>query len=236
MSGAGPVRWFLTRGDRAVLYCLGDSHARVFERVREAHLLQRTTLDVTWVLGATALGMANPNSRSNALVDFRAALRGVPMQAPLVLLLGEIDCGYVLWYRAAHKGTNVREEFEQSLTNYTGFIEQLQDAGHTDVIVMTVPPPTIRDYATWGGLDNARRHVTASIEDRTRITAEYNERLREWAGRHGARVLDPEPDLMDPATGLVRDEFVNEDPLNHHLHPQRFAEVVAGRLRDLGFR
>lgn len=231
-----PLRAYLTRGDRDLVCCLGDSHARVFDRVTESSLLSRTTLDVTWVLGATALGMANPNSRSNALVDFRKVLAGVPSDVPVVLLLGEIDCGYLLWYRADRAGHPVEEEFEQSLAAYTGFLADLRAEGRTDLVVTTVPPPTVVDYSTWSGLDNARRHVTATLEQRSVLTRDYNARLRAWAAAHDCRVLDVEDELVDPVTGLVRPELVHPDPLNHHLDPQRFAAVVAEGLRRLGYR
>ena len=232
---SGPGRRYVRWRGRQVLYCLGDSHARVFDRVAESRLLDKTTLDVTWVLGATALGLANPNSTSNALKDFRAVLDHVPVDEALVILLGEIDAGYLIWYRAEVKGHDLDEEFERSLGNYTEFLDSLVDEGRRQLIVATLPPPTIEDYATWKGLGNARELVTASIEDRTAMTLAYNERLRVWAAKHGIRLLDIEADVMDAETGRVRAELVNPDPLNHHLHPERFAEIVAGRLRELGF-
>jgi hypothetical protein len=235
LIGVGPVRAVMTRGGRQVAYCLGDSHARVFDRIQEGALLRRTSLDVTRVLGATALGMANPNSRSNALVDFTRALRGVPTDLPLITLLGEIDCGYLLWYRADRAGHDVSVEFEQSLAAYTGYLADLQQRGHSRLIVAMVPPPTVQDYAEWAGLDNARKHVTASLAQRAELTRSYNRRLREWAGAHRAEILDYEDDVTDPATGMVRPELVHPDPLNHHLDPERFAAVVASRMRELGF-
>ena len=232
---SGPGRGFLRWRGRRVLYCLGDSHARVFDRVAESRLLDRTSLDVTWVLGATALGLANPNSTSNALKDFREVLDHVPVDEPLVILLGEIDAGYLIWYRSEVKGHDLDEEFERSVGNYTEFLESLVREGRRQLIVATLPPPTIEDYATWKGLGNARELVTASIEDRTAMTLAYNQRLRAWAATHDVRLLDIESDVMDDETGRVRADLVNPDPLNHHLHPERFAEIVAGRLRALGF-
>lgn len=217
-----------------MVYCLGDSHARVFDNIQERHLLNGVTLDVTWVLGATALGLANPNSRSNALVDFRKALRGVPRDAPLVVLLGEIDCGYLIWYRADKYGHDVREEFEASLATYTGFLTELQHGGRSSIIVAVVPPPAVEDYADWSGLDNARKHVKATLGERTRLTQEYNDRLRDWAHAHGAQVLDYESDVLDADSGRIRPELMHDDPLNHHLHRERFPEVVAARMRELG--
>ena len=223
------------RSGRRLLFCVGDSHSRVFDALSVDGGLRHTVVDVHWVLGATALGLANPNSRTHALEQFRSALRHVPAEETLVVVLGEVDCGFLVWHRAQQRGTAVRDEAATSLARFTEFLESLLAEGRTSLVVALVPPPTVPDYRQWAGLDNARRHVTASLEERTALTREYNDRLRAWAAAHDVRVLDYEQDLLDPRTGLVDERFRNPDPLSHHLERAAFARVVAGRLRGLGF-
>ena len=89
------------------------------------------------------------------------------------------------------------------------------------------------DYTTWTGLANERRQVTADIEARTALTLAYNRELRAWARQHGCAYLDLDPALIDPITGILRDEFRNPDPTDHHLNPGPLAELVARQFAEL---
>jgi hypothetical protein len=218
-----------------MLYAIGDSHSRVLTRVSEQRLLRRTILDVEIVPGATALGLANPNSSTNALTRFRKALRRVPRDATLLVMLGEVDVGYLVWYRSQTRGTSVGQEFEGSLRSYADFLESLLAEGRRDLVLVTVPPPTVADYSTWAGLDNARKLVASTLRERTDLTRAYNARLRAFAADHGLRVLDYEDDVLDPLTGVVADRLRHPDPRNHHLDPKAFPLLIADRLRTLGF-
>ena len=126
-------------------------------------------------------------------------------------------------------------ELERSLAHYTRFLEGLLRAGR-EIVVAAAPPPTILDGQDWGDVANLRREVKASLADRTRMTIEYNARLREWTSRHGCFFLDYEADVIDPITGIVAPHMRNPDPLDHHLAAGAFAAVVARHLKPAGFR
>lgn len=218
-----------------VLHCFGDSHAAVFRRVRAVGGLRRTWLEVSPIDGATALGLANPNSTTQALPRFSASISRLPLASHLAFMLGEVDCGFLIWYRAEQKGARVRDEFERSLGTYTRFLDDLRSAGRASLLVATVPPPTIDSRAV-GAVANARRHVRASLRDRTQLTTEYNGRLREWAARTGCVFLDYERELLDGSTGLVRGELRNSDPTDHHLDMRKHAAILARSLQAAGYR
>jgi hypothetical protein len=192
-------------------------------------------LDVTVVVGATALGMENPNSRTEALRTFRDRIARLPLDRTLLFVLGEVDCGFLLWYKAEHSRVPLEELTERSLDSYTRFLGSLLAEGRRNIVVTTVALPVIEDYATWAGLKNQRSSVRASLDERTALTRRYNARLREWAASSGCAVLDLEPGLTDAATGLVRAEMINPDPLNHHYNPVPFGAVVAVKLREAGY-
>jgi hypothetical protein len=206
---------------------LGDSHAGVFGRIRDQHLLARTSLRVVTVSGATARGLANPNSTTDALARFDAALRTVPRSRRTLVMLGEVDCGFLCWYLADRDQTTVEAQLEVSWARHRRYLEALLADGRRRVGLASVFPPTVEDYATWTGLRNERRQVTASLEERTTLTLAYNARLRRWADQHGCAYLDLDPALIDPATGILRDGFRNPDPTDHHLDPEPLARVVA---------
>jgi hypothetical protein len=215
-----------------MLHCLGDSHAQVFEQIRRDRLLRGTFIDVTQVGGATALGLANPNSRTAAFPTFQKSLQRIPAHHPVLFMMGEVDCGFLLWLRAETKGGDVEDELETSFRNYTSFLDGVLGSRTGRLIVTAVPPPTILDGQTWGEVADARKEVRASIVDRTRLTVRYNERLRRWTAERSVAFLDFESDVLDPDTGLVRSSLRNPDPLDHHLSPQGFAPLLARHLRE----
>jgi hypothetical protein len=219
---------------RQILHCFGDSHTAVFRQVARERDLPRTWLDAVPVRGATALGLVNPNSKTRALPVFREVIDKLPLDRPLLFMLGEVDCGFLIWYRAQHKAVSVDGEFETSFRNYTTFLEGLLQEGRKRLVVVTVPPPTIRE-GQQGAVANARREVSASLHDRTELTRAYNARLRTWATANKCQFLDYEDELIDPATGLVREDLRDADESNHHLDVHKHARIVAAQLRAAGF-
>lgn len=211
--------------------CIGDSHVWVLDHLAEHGApLEHTELAVTGVGGATAFGLANPNSTTNALEVFRQVVADQDARTVL-LMLGEIDCGFLAWLRADRDGTSVEQQLAASFERYHRFVDELAQRAAT-VLVVTVPPPTVPDYSTWGGLDNARRRVTASLRERTDATRTYNGWIRKLGG---VRVVDVEHECLDPSTGLVRDALRRADPLDHHLNWDVFAPVMRDGLVRLGY-
>lgn len=209
---------------------LGDSHAQSIGRAAKRLDWPRSILSVA---GATARGLRNPDSKTNALVLFEERCARSKSWQQLVFLLGRVDCGFVIWYRAQKYGVGVEDELSYSLAAYTDLIAR-NVASHTKApIVLSVPPPTIRDGEVAGEVASARREVTASQRERTDLTFEYNERLSAACDRIGARYLDVTTATIDPATRLVRDEFRHPDAGNIHLHPIKYAALIAAALADL---
>jgi hypothetical protein len=219
---------------RRILHCLGDSHVVVFNELVKHRRMRRTWLDSLMIRGATAFGMANPNSRTNAFAEFTGMIHRLPRSRPLLFMLGEVDCGFLIWYRARSADVPVEEQLELSVRNYLRFLDGLRAEGRT-LMVAAVPLPTIRDGQVFGEVANARKDVTASLAERTALTVRYNAALRSWCRASGCVFLDYEAEMLDPATGLIREDLRHPDPLNHHANPERFGELMARHLRDAGF-
>jgi hypothetical protein len=222
-----------TLTNRTILHCFGDSHTTIFLTVARSRLLRHTWIDAVAVNGATALGMVNPRSRTAALPTFSKVIAKLPVGRPVLFLLGEVDCGFLIWLRAERLGLPVQEQLEESVANYTSFLGDLVAAGRR-VIVASVPLPTIRDGDVRGEVAGARQEVSATLEERTALTLQYDAALRDWTTRHGCSFLDVEKACLDPVTGVVREELRNPDALDHHLAPGPFAGIVAEQLRVIG--
>jgi hypothetical protein len=94
--------------------------------------------------------------------------------------------------------------------------------------------PTVESYSNWKGLKGLRRKVTASRAERAAETTYWNDRCAEWCRSAGGVWLDLTP-ATTYADGRVRPEYLNDDPENHHLRPERYRMLVTGMLRDLGY-
>lgn len=219
-----------------VIHCFGDSHSEVFDYIERQRLLKQSTLECTSVGGATALGLMNRNSKTDALSIFSAAIEKIARSDSLLFMLGEVDCGFIIWYRANQHGTSPGKQLDISIRNYGRFLRGVKSQGFGSIIVCTVHPPSIKDGQDWGKVANLRREVRATQRQRTELTHTYNSRLLKMCLRNHFMVMDIEPDVTNENTKLLDDKYVNRDPLNHHLDIVQIAPVYARKLKRLGFR
>ncbi len=217
------------------LHCLGDSHLRYFKWVACHQLWYNTRFNFFDVPGATAMGMANPNSKTNALKLFSEHLSALDNIEYVLLSLGEVDCGFVIWYRARKYGVSVKEQMDTSFENYVGFIENIVSLHGARIIIASVPLPTIQDGQDWGEVANLRKEVKATLKERTDLTIRYNEILRSYCEKEGHYFLDYTSFTMNPETGLIADRFLERNPLDHHLASSAVGPVLAKELKRAGF-
>ena len=137
-------RWknFIDRNRQTpILYCIGDSHNELFEYIQKENLIPTTIRCVT-VQGATIFGLANPNSKTNALPIFKKELLNAPPHSNLTIILGEIDCGFLIWLRSQKNGTRLEDEMNESIRRYKDFLLWIKSLNLNKIIVVSVPPQT----------------------------------------------------------------------------------------------
>lgn len=201
------------------LLFLGDSHIQVFQYIRDRNLLPDYELNTMMIVGASAQGMVNWDSKTNALAEFTKALQ-VPTKdySMIFTQLGEVDCGYSIWYRMQKHGTSREEELQRSVEHYLQFLLQLRSFGYRHICITGAVLPTIPDDVEWEGeVAKIRSEVTVSYRERTDITLQYNTLLQEKAKEHGFYYCDITADILDPESQLLDRHFANEDPKDHHL-------------------
>ena len=157
------------------------------------------------------------------------AISRLPADRPIVTLVGEIDCGYLIWSRAAARATSPEAELRRSVRSYLDLLDEVEHEGHANLIVCAVPYPTLETYS------NERRSVTATLEERMNITSAFNDQLRGWCDRHGARYLSYDC-VLDHQTRRVRSEFHHRDSFDHHYRTAALGPVIANELHNMGFR
>jgi hypothetical protein len=225
-------RWAFDRRawalNRRRIIALGDSHIEVIDRYVSTRV--KALFDVVSIPGATAQGLVNPNSSTDSLRVFETRLARAHRWQTILLELGEVDCGFVIWYRAEKKGVTIEEQVEVSLGNYLRFIDR-QVARGFEVWVMSAPLPTIGDTQDWGEVANLRREVAASQVERTALTMRYNSRLEQYCLERRVRFIDVSSEQFDGTTGIIKAQFLHTNRLDHHLDDRAWGDAI---VRELG--
>ena len=118
-----------------VIHCLGDSHLAVFEYINKERLLKKTAFEFCIVHGATAMGIPNPASKTQAGPIFENYLKKVSKKHYILTCLGEVDCGFVIWYRSKKYDDPTEKQFELAVGNYTNFLNGMLNEGRKRIIV-----------------------------------------------------------------------------------------------------
>lgn len=180
------------------------------------------------------MGLANPRSKTNALHVFSNYIEGVQKDESVLFCLGEVDCGFVIWYRALKNNMSVEDQFELSIRNYQNLI--MRAANRTSsILVLSTPLPTIFDGHEWGEVAHARSDVKASIRERTDLSLRYNRALQDFTLKHGFTYIDLQRHTLDLDSTLISRKFLNSNPLDHHLDPVKIAPVIRQELKSLNF-
>jgi hypothetical protein len=211
--------------------CLGDSHLFVFrDDLPQENVAKRLPhwFDPCIVVGATARGLLNPFSRTNALNIFRRRIELAEPWQPVVFQLGEVDCGFLIWYRSEQDGDSVDAELNRSVEGYLAFLAEVRACGFEQLIVLSAPLPAVEHDHEWVGPTHARRSIAVPQRDRTELTTRFNGAMARHAGDYA--FLDVSSSTRDDATGLIKAEFVSADATDHHLAAEPYSRVIAEQL------
>jgi hypothetical protein len=207
----------------------GDSHAQVFYHRRIKECMDGCFFNIYKVGGATASGLANPNSKTRAYQVYRRALENSRARA-VVVLLGEVDTGFVIWYRAQKYNEPIRAMLDLTLETYSKFLLEIKKQG-LGVVVISAPLPTIQDGNDWGDIAKARREVKASLRDRTDLTLEFNRRVHAFCVQNNLIFVNLDPHCLDES-GLVSPRLLSSDRNNHHYEVGVYADLMAPHIAD----
>lgn len=210
----------------------GDSHTEVFDYISVNGLIPRSIFYTTFVGGATAQGMRNPNSQTNSLLIFREKISELNINDKLIFQLGEVDTGFVIWYRASKYGESIEDQLLNSVNCYFEFINEVKNNGFKHILIVSAPLPTIQDNQEWGEIASARKEVKATLKERTELTIKYNELLREYCLLNKVSFLGTDELLLDKTSNKIHKKFMNKDRDNHHLDLNNYSKIIKNCFRD----
>jgi hypothetical protein len=209
---------------------MGDSHTAVFnEEGMKKFLRKNYDSFVETVGGATISGLTNPNSKTNANAIFNSTHNLIKPDV-LITQIGEVDTGFVIWYRAQKYRASVSEMLNQCIDNYRALLTQYQ--GKEKTIVISAPLPTIQDNQDWGEVANARKEIKATIAERTALTIEFNTSIEKMTKELGLNFinLDIESAGND---GLVAKFLLNTNMSDHHYCRKAYARLIKKHLETI---
>lgn len=217
------------RSLQSKILILGDSHARVFNYVKDENFL----CDVVVSPGATSRGINNPNSKTNTMNIFNKKLKEYKNYNWCILMLGEVDCGFTIWVAVEKHQSSLLKEFKQSITAYNIFVKQLIKLFSTNIILVGANIPTILDNTEKKFLNGERASVVASYNDRLRLTKTYNQKLKQIAKKHHLHYIDITDIILNQSTNLVKDEFKKNDRYDHHLDDIKTSSIWKSKLQKI---
>jgi hypothetical protein len=215
---------------REHVLCIGDSHVQVMRHVRVPGFWFR----VLSVEGATASGIMNPNGTAQAMPIFTKRLSHAKPWHRLLVQLGEVDCGFVIWHRAQRHRLSIDQQMAYTLDRYEAFIQSLSTMGFREVVVLSAPAPTIGDDPIdWGEVANLRSEVSATQTARTDLTLRFNAQLQDRCQAIGIPFVDITTGHMDKRTGLIDARFLRTTHEDHHLAYRPYAQLISKELCGL---
>lgn len=214
----------------------GDSHTR-FYISKGADLVQKEIDFTTCVVdGATAQGAVNPHSKTKALSSYRAVLKK-RINEPFdyfAIMLGEVDCGFVIWYRAKKYKKSVSSQIDLAVKNLEKFLNEdvEKNFAKKQIVVVGATLPTIQDNSDIKVLKGARGSVGANLSQRTNCTFRYNEKLKEMAESSGYKYFDVSEETYDKANKRVHPRFKGLDPEDHHFNSKAAGPLFADKFNE----
>ncbi len=205
---------------------LGDSHSPIFNHPLFREKFPNRCFNVLTVIGATASGLENPNSTTQAYPVFSEAVRQTAARQ-IIVMLGEVDTGFVIWYRAQKYQESVAAMMDKAVASYSRFLTELKM--RFEVVCISTPLPTIQDGNDWGDIANARREVTASQVERTALTLEFNRIMQAFCRQNDIRYIMLD-DLSLGDGGIVKADLLNSDCSDHHYDAEQYSRLLVEGL------
>lgn len=207
------------------LYVFGDSHAGYFRFGNTRDALVR----VIQITGATAYGLTCDDSVSGAKRTIARLLRRIDRRSVVLFQFGEVDCAFSVWKRVQKNGSTPDQEVHEACQHYLAFLREVRELGFSEILVATVPPPTVSGWGGWQGAAVAafRQQIDATLSQRTECARTFNQLLRSRSSSGGYRFIDVEADYLDQQSGVVRNELVVANDLHLNWRKARLINLTA---------
>ena len=203
--------------EKVDILILGDSHAMVFNTAWFkflSFLFINQKIEVVSVEGATISGIENPNSKTNASSIFAKAIQNIQAEYCFTLI-GEVDTGFVLWYKADKNNIEVSDLLPSMIEKMEIFLKNIS-VNNGKPIFITTPLPTITDKSR-GSVASLRSSINIKQEERTKLTLDFNRKMINFCMKKGFNFINLDPISLN-RKGLVKRILKHYKSTNHHYN------------------
>ena len=215
----------------------GDSHTKYYLKNGANKIQNDIKFDICYVGGATAQGAVNPNSKTKALSTYRETLERKKNNNYdyFGIMLGEVDCGFVIWYRAKKYNKTVQEQIMLAVNNLEEFLKNdVEKVFSKDkIVVVGATLPTIKDNTDKKFLSGARSEVDANLQERIDCTLEYNNQLAIMVKKNNYLYFDITKETFDQENYCVFPQFLNKNQSDHHFDQKSVAPLFVDKFKKL---
>jgi len=215
----------------------GDSHTELYIKKGANKIQNEIKFDVCSVRGATAQGSVNPNSKTKALSTYLETLERKKNNNYdyFGIMLGEVDCGFVIWYRAKKYNETIQEQIMLAVNNLEEFLKKDVEKlfPKNKIVVVGATFPTIKDNTDKRFLNGERKNVDASLKERIDCTFEYNKQLAIMAKKNNYLYFDISDETFDQENYCVFPQFLNKKLYDHHFNRHSVAPIFVDKFKEL---
>ena len=215
---------FVKNQRKKSILVLGDSHTRVFKYINNKRLMSDVKFDILTINGVSSQGICNPNSKTNANTMFKKKLSEKKHDGVMVML-GEVDCGFTMWYRKDKYNTPIKEQLNHAVSKLFEFIDNeirtKYDAEQITVIGANLP--TLFDNVIPMQKDRRDFKGHGTLKERTKLTLMYNLSLKNESIKRRYKYMDIVNETMDPMTQVIDKQYLRQNERDHHLSEDKTA-------------
>ena len=208
---------------------IGDSHVNVFNLITSQLRVFPKYFSVHMVSGATASGLQNPNSVTGSKEKFDDAVNSaVSSNSNVYIQLGEVDVGFIIWYRALKNVMSITESVDLTLKRYEDWLLTLQKS-NLKISLISVPLPTLEKFGGSDSIANFRKEIQATKKERTELTFLFNQSIKEICEKLGYAYIDLDKVSTDVG-GLVKNMLVSKIENDHHYALNEYSRLIFNQI------
>jgi len=210
---------------------LGDSHTMYAEHAKNNGLFNaENDINIIKCSGATTHGLGNPKSKTQGRNTFK---ENIKKHKPDVTIfhMGEVDCGYVIWYWAQNKNISIHEQLYISIDNYFNFVSEFtRDVKHVAITSATPPSITDDDAKLPGSVSDVRGDISASQLERTQLTQEFNKECEKRCESFGYTYIPLYDGML--SNGVIDKKYQTRKKMDHHFNSSMMAPIWAKHINN----
>ena len=158
---------------------------------------------------------------------FRKAIKSSKAKTTIVNL-GEVDTGFVIWYRAQKNECDVQDMLDAAVINYQCLLDEI--GNKSKVICISAPLPTIKDEQNWGDVANLRNKIKTKQLAMTELTIKFNKKIESYCAEKKYFYMNLDRESLSQK-GVLRDIFIHPNPTDHHYNPKYYVEIIVDKLK-----